>query len=118
MDNNRYFVLSAGLIDSTSDDFEVDYQVLESKWIGHSPEGEAFSEYFRKYKLSETKRTMLLSHRVAGGLGLDVYTQNASECMNQLIKRGIDTENMSVYQITEYLRSLENPTEKQRTCLC
>ena len=68
----------AGLIDSTPDDYDEEYSIMESKCESHSPEGKAFADYFQKYKLQEIKRTMLLSLRVGAGLGLDVYTQNAS----------------------------------------
>ena len=61
---------------------------------------------------------MLVGQRVASGLGLDVYTQNASECANQLIKRGIDKEKMSLYEIVEYLRDLSRTQQRNSELAC
>ena len=113
---SNFKLFLAGLVDSAFD--ECDFFLLESKWEAHSPEGKQFAEYFRKHKLPDVKRTMLLGQRVASGLRLDVYTQNASECTNRLIKRGMDIKSMSVLEVAEFLRDMSREQERNSELAC
>ena len=47
-------------------------------------------DYFRKNKAAEIKECMLIERRIACNLRLDLYTQNANECMNRLIKQNLN----------------------------
>ena len=106
------------MVESAFDECDEDFFLLESKWEAHSPEGKQFAKYFRKHKLPDVKRTMLLGQRVASGLRLDVYTQNASECTNRLIKRGMDIKSMSVLEVAEFLRDMSRDQERNSELAC
>ena len=63
---------------------------LVTKWSDLSTELHPFIEYFRKRKAPEIKQSMLIERRIACHLRLDPYTQNANECMNHVIKQGME----------------------------
>ena len=90
----------------TTDDSDANYEMLGSKWETHSEETKQFAEYFKKYKHGDVKKTMLLEHRVSCGIGLKVYTQNASECMNRVIKGSMNVSKMERDQFVEHMRDV------------
>ena len=109
-------MFAAGLIDYTADEYDDHYEFLESKWRADS-EGKRFADYFRKNKLQEIKNTMLLEQRVDCGMDLDVYTQNASECTNQLIMRSMAEKRMTLDGIVDHMRDLAK-RQRRATELC
>ena len=111
-------MFAAGLIDCATDDFDGYYQILECKWETHSPEIKQFAEYFRKFKLENVRKTMLLEHRVSCGIGLNVYTQNAIECMNRVIKGSMDVVKMEVDEFVEHMRDISRRQQRETEVAC
>jgi len=62
---------------------------------------------------------MLLEQRVAAGIGLNVYTQNAIECMNRVIKRSMDVAKMELDEFVEHMRdiSVRQQCESEAACV-
>ena len=118
MFSTKRFSDVAGLIDCTKDDFDGYYELLENKWENHSGEVKQFADYFRKNKLEDIRRTMLLEQRVSSGMGLSVYTQNASECMNRVVKGGMDVKKMELDQFVEYMRDISRKQKSETEAAC
>ena len=93
-----------GLVDSNSqEDFESRLENCRSVWIAcearYQREGQiTFYAYFCTYYASIIRHTMLKELRVAVGLGCppSIYTINASESVNAVIKRKVQ------YKVTEW----------------
>ena len=79
------------------DDFEVCYNVLKTKWINMGPSVEKFMTYFSKHKVDHIRNCMSAELRSKIGLGFPhkPYTQNGSECIKCIIKRGRETKKNS-----------------------
>ena len=79
-----------GLIDCW-DGLELDgmFCVIADEWKKMTEKGEAFVAYFEQHKLPLIAYCMTSKLRTAAGLGYppDVYTQNANECVNSILKR-------------------------------
>ena len=95
---------------------------LKSVWETRHAKGTDFFQYFIKNKASPIRETMTASVRSMCGLGFlpDVYTQNASESMNKLVK-GEDKDDGSsrrkkktVCDIVERLRKLVERQEQEQ----
>eukprot|EP00112_Aurelia_sp_Birch-Aquarium-sp1_P010637 Seg2265.2 transcript_id=Seg2265.2/GoldUCD/mRNA.D3Y31 product="hypothetical protein" protein_id=Seg2265.2/GoldUCD/D3Y31 len=87
---NKDGVQTKGLVDCWGYR-EVDemFLTLKGKWCTLHDKGENFAQYFENNKLQLVKNCMNAQIRTASGLGYPpkVYTQNANECMNSVIKR-------------------------------
>jgi transposase-like protein len=78
-----------GLIDCTSsNDFDTACANVIKKWTNTHERGEEFVDYFLKEKAEVLRESCRADIRSMCGLGFPpkVYTQNANECMNRLIK--------------------------------
>ena len=106
------------MIDCSADDFDGYYEILENKWENHPDEAKKFAEYFRKSKLEDVRKTMLLEQRVSCGLGLSVYTQNASECINRVVKRSMDVKKMELDPFVEHMRDLCRKQQRESESAC
>ena len=81
--------LDGGLVDLTSDkEFDDAVASILDKWSTIHENGPKFVEYFLKEKADVIRETATADIRSVCGLGYPpkVYTQNANECMNRLIK--------------------------------
>ncbi|GAU89596.1 hypothetical protein RvY_02130 [Ramazzottius varieornatus] len=78
---------TAGLVDCAGGDFQTAAGALYEKWTAIMEEGADFVSYFKEKKEHLIQNCMSLSTRIACQLNLDVYTQNANECMNSVTKR-------------------------------
>ena len=81
--------IEKGLADSLrTEEFTATMIVLEHKWKKNQEKGVQFYQYFKDNKLYEIKSCMPADVREIVGLGfpLKPYLQNASECMNSVLK--------------------------------
>lgn len=79
----------AGLVHCLSaEDFDVAFEQLKQKWETRHSKGKEFTTYFLNKKAGDIKSTMTVEIRSMCGLGYppEVYTQNASESMNKILK--------------------------------
>ena len=67
-------------------------------WRQIAGKGEAFVTYFKQHKLPLIPNCMTAKVRTVAGLGYppDVYTQNANECINSVLKRAAKDKKISV----------------------
>ena len=82
-------VLEGGLIDCTSpEEFDKALDTITTKWKNMHRNGHKFVDYFMKEKADVIRETARSDIRSMCGLGFPpkVYTQNANECLNRLIK--------------------------------
>ena len=73
---------------SDAQEFDDALTKLTPAWEERHPKGAEFVKYFVEKKASDIKETMTVEIRSLCGLGFppDVYTQNASESMNRVLK--------------------------------
>ena len=87
---------SPSLISSkSSEEFRERLSSMKDEWISRYSEGEKFYKYFTQKKADQFANCMTAEVRSLSGLGYppDLYSQNANECMNAVIKRGQKQEN-------------------------
>ncbi|CAB3977443.1 Hypothetical predicted protein [Paramuricea clavata] len=107
--------IEGGLVDCTSsDEFDTALKVVVEKWDTLHDHGAKFVEYFLKDVIREAARADV---RSVCGLGYPpkVYTQNANECMNRVIK----AEENSSYSKKEvsllpYVERIRNEIKRQQ----
>ena len=108
-------VKEKGLTDCWSDD-EVDeeFHQLESKWKMIHANGGNFGKYSKVHKLHLIKNCMTAKVRTAFGLGFspDVYTQNANECINSVLKRSLKGRKLSP---KEAVLTIQSCVKQQQT---
>ena len=109
-----------GLVNSDSDvEFEKGYDIISQKWKGlDSKEGglmHIFVTWFHRYKYSVIKKTMLKSVRRNAGLGdpPTLFTTNASESVNSLLKNRMDYKKNELSEFLDKLKSLIDNQEKE-----
>ena len=109
-----------GLIDSDSDDeYGKGYDVISKKWKRlDSKEGGSmhiFVTWFHRHKYSVIKETMLKSVRRNAGLGDPpaLFTTNASESVNSLVKNRMDYKKHELPEFLDKLKSLIDDQEKE-----
>ena len=102
--------------------FDQALKKLQAVWETRHVKGKEFYEYFSKNKASAVRETMTVGVRSMCGLGFppDVYTQNASESMNKVVKEE-DKDNSSsrrkkksISDIVERLRKLVQRQEEEQ----
>ena len=84
-----------GLVDCTSGkDFDIALNNVTSKWPSLHPNGDKFTAYFLKDKAEVIRECATADIRSMCRLGFPprVYTQNASESMNRLVKAEEDAK--------------------------
>ena len=88
---------------------------LKDVWINRHKEGEKFYKYFAEKKADQFANCMTAEVRSLSGLGYppDVYTQNANECMNAVIKRA-QNKKMDVVDCIENLRKEVNHQQSMK----
>ena len=89
---------------NSSEHFWESLLCLKDMWINRHKEGEKFYKYFAEKKADQFGNCMTAEVRSLSGLGYppDVYTQNANECMNAVIKRA-QNKKMDVVDCIENL---------------
>ena len=88
-------VTEGGLVDCTSGkDFDIALNNVTSKWPSLHQNGDKFTTYFLKDKAEVIRESATADIRSMCGLGFPpkVYTQNASESMNRLVKAEEDAK--------------------------
>ena len=88
-------VVEGGLVDCTSSrEFDIALNNVTNKWKDLHPNGDKFTSYFIKEKAEIIRESATADIRSMCGLGFPpkVYTQNASECMNRLVKAEEDSK--------------------------
>ena len=75
--------------------------------------GEEFIQYFRDKKEQLIRNSMLLSKRIACQMNLDVYTQNANECINSVIRKETDMKKMKLTPSITKMKGLVDKQEKR-----
>ena len=89
----------------SSEEFKERLTCLKDKWIRRHREGEKSYKYFIQRKADQFANYMTAEVRCLSGLGYppEVYSQNANECMNTVIKRS-QSKKMDVVDCIENLR--------------
>ena len=88
-------VTEGGLVDCTSsEELDMALNNVTSKWPKLHQNGDKFTSYFVKEKAEVIRESATADIRSMCGLGFPpkVYTQNASECMNRLVKAEEDSK--------------------------
>ena len=108
-----------GLVDCSSIvDFDSKFEALEETWnsrespySGHS--GPRFFSYFRRYYAVVVRHHMRKDLREAVGLGSPpaILTTNASECVNSVLKKGV---NYKESQWPEFVKRMKDVVDAQR----
>ena len=115
-------VFVEGLVDSSdSDDFQIKLDSLFEKWRDletSSSEMEAFIQYFVANKVNVIRTTMLRPIMEDCGLGNppEIFTTNASESVNALLKHKVDYKRNDLPVLIEKIKQLidEQQNELQR----
>ena len=86
--------------------------VLEQKWKNIGEKGEQFYQYFKDNKLYQIKSSMSAEEREIVGIGFPPkpYFQNASECMNSVLKPAGSKKCKRISEIAEKLRTAVKKT--------
>ena len=88
-------VTEGGLVDCTSGaEFDIALNNVKRKWPGLHKNGDQFTTYFLKENAEVIRESATADIRSMCGLGFPpkVYTQNASESMNRLVKADEDAK--------------------------
>ena len=107
---------SPSLISSkSSEEFRERLSSMKEEWISRHSEGEKFYKYFAQKKADQFANCMTAEVRSLSGLGYppDLYSQNANECMNAVIKRG-QSKKMDVADCIEHLRKEVNNQQSMK----
>ena len=72
--------------------------------------GVKFVQYFRENKEQLIRNCMLLIKRIACHINLDVYTQNANECMNSVMRKETGMKKM---KLTPFISAMKNLVDDQ-----
>ena len=110
--------IDGGLVDCTSDkEFEDAVTSVTDKWNTIHENGAKFVHYFLKEKADVIRETAKADVRSVCGLGYPpkVYTQNANECMNRLIKAE-DNSNYSKKEssLLPYVERIRSEIQRQQ----
>ena len=84
-------------------------------WRQIAGKGEAFVTYFEQHKLPLIANCMTAKVRTVAGLGYppDVYTQNANECINSVLKRAAKGKKLSLREAALTIDSSVREQENQ-----
>ena len=99
----------AGLVDClTEEDFGKRLDILLRVWEKRHSKGKQFYEYFLHKKAPLVLSCMGAATRMMAGLGYppDVYTQNASECANFIIKHAKKKNKLDMIKCVELIRKV------------
>ena len=103
---------------SSPSEFDSLFETLKPSWISRHKNGEQFVHYFSKYKAPEIINCMNANLRSMCGLGFPPkpYTQNASECINAVMKSDIRQDQGRRKKITaeEFCKCFQNTVETQQ----
>lgn len=105
-----------GLVDCDSEEeFDAKLDLAKKKWsdiLANEEKATSFFKYLDKYIAPRIKRSMLVPTRTAAGLGNPPthYTQNANECMNNLVKQ---KANYTKMEWSMFLHDLQEFTQHQ-----
>ena len=102
---------TAGLVDFTEEGFEAERDKLYAKWEAGLDEGAKFVQYFRENKEQLIRNCMLLTNRVACHINLDIYTQNANECMNSVIRKETGMKKLKLSPFVAAMKKLVDDQE-------
>lgn len=110
--------IDGGLVDCTSaEEFENAVKSVTDKWIAIHENGAKFVDYFLKEKADVIRETARADIRSVCGLGYPpkVYTQNANECMNRLVKAE-DSSNYSKKEssLLPYVERIRSEIQRQQ----
>ena len=107
-----------GLVDSTSiDDFDKKFEALQECWNGRErpysgDAGPQFHNHFSRYFAKVVRNHMRKDQRELVGLGSPptIYTTNASEALNSVLKKGV---NFKKTQWPEFVQSVKHLVDAQ-----
>ena len=108
--------LTAGLVSSKSkEEFLERLECLKDDWIARHKEGKKFLEYFIRNKADQIANCLTAEVRSLSGLGYppNVYTQNANECMNAVVKRA-HGKKIDIAECVENLRREVNHQQNMK----
>ena len=100
-------------MDCTDSTFKTEGDKLYEKWLAVMEKGEQFVQYFKDNKEDQIRNCMLLSTRIACQLNLDVYTQNANECMNSVMRKETGIKKMKLMPFITVMKSFVDKQEKK-----
>ncbi|XP_055334986.1 uncharacterized protein LOC129586031 [Paramacrobiotus metropolitanus] len=101
----RENTVCGGLVNCTGAEYDNELEKALEKW-SFTEAGERFAIYFRKHKAQQVKESALLEHRIAAGMGLNVYTQNANECSNNVLKQTANHEKATINDFVDLWREV------------
>ena len=108
-----------GLVDSENeDDFELKLDVLQKRWadieVRHNTK-QGFFSWFLKNKVEIMKNTMLKNIRQDAGLGSppQVFTTNASETTNSIIKAHVSHKPSELMDFVQHLKDIVDEQEHE-----
>ena len=105
-----------GLIQTTSaEDFDACLQSAMCKWTTLHEDGETFVDYFLKSKAKIIRETARSDIRSMCGLGdpPTLYTQNANECINRVIKAEQDPKSSKQTALLPYIERIRTEVTRQ-----
>ena len=105
-----------GLVDSKDEaEFEQGLHTLCSKWSKMGKCMETFVRWFQEYKSLSIKKCMLKFTRRDAGLGDSppMFTTNASESINALLKRKVDYKKNELPSFLEKLKEVIDDQERE-----
>ena len=108
--------ITPGLVDcQTAEDFDQKLDSLKDIWFQRHVEGKNFYQYFLDYKSDLIKNCMSASLRSQCGLGFPprVYTQNANECINNVVKSDLNIKKKQ--RVPEFIHSIKRTVLRQET---
>ena len=110
-------ILIERIMDTSENDFDAKVQSLVQSWRSHAvPSGakvDRFIDYFVEKKAHIIRETMIRSVREGCGLGCppDIFTTNASESINAILKRKVDYKRN---QLPEFVDIFKEVIDDQR----
>ena len=104
---------TAGSVDCTDKNFEEEKEKMYQKWDASLEEGAQFVQYFTENKEQLVRNCMLLSKRIACQLNLDVYTQNANECINSMIRKETGMKKLKLTPFVDAMKKLVDGQEQR-----
>ena len=107
---------TASLVSSkTKEGFLERLECLKEPWIARHKEGEKFLKYFIRNKADQFANCLTAEVRSLSGLGYppDLYTQNANECMNAVVKRA-QGKKVDIAECVENLRREVNNQQNMK----
>ncbi len=105
-----------GLLDAGgSAEFDDTWAYLEQRWHGRGQVGQQFKKYMVTHKQQLTRKCMTAEVRKRCGLGdlPSEYNQNANECMNGLLKQGMEKKKLSIKETINLIQEQVSSQEER-----